>query len=266
MFAGGIEDGVLHRAEKFHTVLLLNAQHRPGQAVKLRLFHLPAFELLPAAAHGDLGPLGHGQADALLFHLAEKQPGVGGKTDGADGEGAFGAAEEPPPQALQVQLVPSFPPHQGVGPAEGRGEEGEAVAGLGKGGVVAPVGLVAQDQVVAGDGGEKMMVPGHPPYHGKAPEKASGVKGHAAHGAAGAGGGGFDEELALRQGEKGVALEIEGGERGQGHRVGQICHALLPEDPGVIRAVLRLEAGILRHGGGEQRPGALQVVGRPPAE
>ena len=176
------------------------------------------------------------------------------------------AAEEPPPEALQVQLVVPVPPHQGVGPAEGRGEKGEAVTRLGEGGVVAPAGLVTQDQVVAGERGEKVVVPGHPPHHAKAPEKAPCVKGHAAHGAAGTGGGGFDQHFALWQGEEGVTLEIQGGDRRETAGIPQIRSALLPEDPPIVRTVLRLETGVLRHGGGKQRLGPRCVVGIPPAK
>ena len=39
---------------------------------------------------------------------------------------------------------------QGVGPAEGWGEQGSAEGGSGYGGAIAPVGLVAQDNIVGG--------------------------------------------------------------------------------------------------------------------
>ena len=66
--AGGVEDGVLHRAEELHALGLPDAQHRPGETVELGFLHLLPLELLPPAAHGDEGPGGHSQMDAPLLH------------------------------------------------------------------------------------------------------------------------------------------------------------------------------------------------------
>ena len=266
---GGVEDGVLHRAEELHAVTLPHPQHRLRQAVELILLHLLPLELLPAAAHGDLRALRQLQPDPLPLQLPEQQPGVGGKADGADGKGPLRPGQEAALHGLQVQPVAPLPPHQGVGPAEGRGEEGEGKAGLAEGGVVAPPGLVAQNEVVAGRRREEAVVACHPHRHGQPPAQGPGVQAHPAHHPAGAGGGGPDEELPLRQGAEGVALAVHRGQGRQDGGVPQVCQtpwvqAVLAEDAGVVRAALRLKGGVLPHGGGKQPFRPRRVVGVSP--
>ena len=219
MFAGVVENGVLHRPEQLVDVLLSNAQHLPGQVVEDRLVHLLGGVLLPAPGQQDLGAGSQMEGHPQLLHPLQAEPQIGGEAHNAGGEGGAGKSGQGSGRPVQVGDIPALLHPQGVEAPQGRGEEGQPEHGPGDPGGIGPVGLVAQHHVVGRAEGDQSVPPAQLQHHGDLREHGPPVEAHPAKPAAGPRGGDLHPHPPLGHGEQGVALEEQGGHHGDGGQV-----------------------------------------------
>ena len=271
LFTIAVKNRMLDSAVEFHDVALVHAEYPFGGIVKLPLVHLLAVELLPAAAQHDLGVFGQPQEDAPFLQQLHGEIGVGGEAHEAQRKAGFCVFLNSFRHRVKIGGILTVPVLQRVCPAERRREERRAEGGLGDGGVIAAVRLVAEHDVIAGHSRKKPPAMDHTQHHVRPVPQSAQFKPDAAEFPAGAGGGRLHDHPVLRHGVQLVILEEQRRQEGQPGKVFiGLKHvggkALRVQHGAVFIVVPVLVGAVLANRAQEQFIGSVQIINVPVPE